>query len=89
MKSLFTALKGFLKFVVSLGRTMLMLSWTLFEEDNILYLNLEQCARGLGFIQEKNGTEYVRWDRVNVYLADMGFSPQVGNEIHDGHKLNV
>ncbi len=26
----------------------------------------------------KNGVEYVKWERVNSYLAEFGFSPQVG-----------
>ena len=44
-----------------------------YEKDGVVYLKLEAVARGLGFTQEKNGVEYVRWDRVENYLADMGF----------------
>lgn len=41
---------------------------------------MEDVSRGLGFTQQKNGTEYVRWERVSGYLNGFGFSPQVGNE---------
>lgn len=51
-----------------------------YEKDGIAYLNLESVARGLGFTQEKNGVEYVKWERVQSYLADLGFSPQVGKD---------
>lgn len=43
-------------------------------------LNLEDVARGLGFTQEKNGSEYVRWETVTVYLRVFGFSQVVGKE---------
>jgi anti-repressor protein len=49
-----------------------------YEENGVAYLNLEEVARGLGFTQEKNGVEYVKWERVNGYLAELGFSPEVG-----------
>ena len=42
------------------------------------YLDAEAVARGLGFTQTKNGVEYVKWERVNGYLKEFGFSPQVG-----------
>lgn len=51
-----------------------------YEENGIAYLKLETVARGLGFTQEKNGIEYVKWERVNSHLQDLGFSPQVGKE---------
>lgn len=35
-------------------------------------------ARGLGFTQEKNGVEYVRWDRIEGYLSEMGFPHKWG-----------
>ena len=49
-----------------------------YEENGVAYLKLETVARGLGFTQEKNGVEYVKWERVNGYLAELGFSPEVG-----------
>lgn len=44
------------------------------------YLNAEDVARGFGFTQGKNGVEYIRWDRVNQYLHEFGFSPLVGKD---------
>lgn len=49
-----------------------------YEENGVAYLKLEAVARGLGFTQEKNNVEYVKWERVNGYLAELGFSPEVG-----------
>lgn len=49
-----------------------------YEKDGMAYLDLEAVARGLGFTQTKNGTEYVKWERVSGYLAELGFSPNVG-----------
>lgn len=44
------------------------------------YLNAEDVARELGFTQEKNGVEYVRWETVNGYLRGFGFSQHVGKD---------
>lgn len=44
------------------------------------YLNAEDVARGLGFTQEKNGVEYVRWETVNGYLRGFGFSQHAGKD---------
>lgn len=41
-------------------------------------LNLEDVSRGLGFTQEKNGVEYVKWERVEAYLAELGFPHKWG-----------
>lgn len=51
-----------------------------YEKDGVAFLNLEDVSRGLGFTQEKNGVEYVKWERINGYLAELGFSPEVGKE---------
>ena len=53
------------------------LEW--YEEDGTIYLSLEQCARGLGFVQIKNGVQYIRWETVKSYLDDLGFSQEAGN----------
>ena len=45
-----------------------------YEQDGTAYLRLEDVARGLGFTDVKNGIEYVRWPRVDKYLADLGFA---------------
>lgn len=39
---------------------------------------MENVARGLGFVQVKNGKEYVRWETVINYCKD--FSQQVGKD---------
>ena len=51
-----------------------------YEENGTAYLKLESVARGLGFTREKNGTEYVMWDRVNKYLSEIGFHTSVEND---------
>lgn len=43
-------------------------------------LNLEDVARGLGFTQNKNSIEYIRWERVNQYLNEMSFPISGENE---------
>ena len=53
-----------------------------YEKDGVAYLNLETVARGLGFTQEKNGVEYVRWETVNNYLRELKFSQQVGKDAY-------
>lgn len=47
------------------------------ENDEIVF-EADVTARSLGFTQMKNGKPYVRWDRVNGYLAEVGFPQQVG-----------
>ena len=51
-----------------------------YEKEGTAYLKLEAVARGLGFTQEKNGVEYVKWERVNSYLSELGFSPLLGKD---------
>lgn len=53
-----------------------------YEEDGVAFLHIEDSARGLGFerTESKNGIEYnsIRWERVEGFLAEFGFRPQVG-----------
>lgn len=49
-----------------------------YEKDGVAYLKLETVARGLGFTQEKNNVEYVRWETVNGYLEELGFPNKLG-----------
>lgn len=49
-----------------------------YERDGVAYLKLEDVARGLGFTQTKNGTEYVRWETVNGLLAEFHFPNLLG-----------
>lgn len=51
-----------------------------YEQNGTAYLKLETVARGLGFTQKKNGTEYVIWKRVFDYLQEINFSTQVGKD---------
>jgi len=48
------------------------------DESGTAHLNLEDISRGLGFVQTKNSAEYIRWERVNGYLENMGFPQLVG-----------
>ena len=50
------------------------------NQDGTAFLNLEDVARGLGFIQIKSGKEYVRWDRVTEYLKDFSFPTSGEND---------
>ena len=53
-----------------------------YEEGGVAYLHIEDSARGLGFekTENKNGVEYnsIRWERVEGFLDEFGFRPQVG-----------
>lgn len=51
-----------------------------YEENGTAYLKLETVARGLGFTREKNGAEYVRWDRLEEYLSELGFPHKWGKD---------
>ena len=52
-----------------------------YEEDGTVYLNLEQCARGLGFTTvAKSGNEVVRWNTVHKYMEDLS----VATSCNDG-----
>ena len=55
-----------------------------YEEDGVAHLHIEDAARGLGFerTESKNGIEYnsIRWERVEGFLAEFGFRPQVGEK---------
>lgn len=53
-----------------------------YEKDGTAYLKLENVARGLGFTRDKNGKEYVMWDRVEKYLDELGFHTSVENGVH-------
>lgn len=51
-----------------------------YEQDGTAYLRLDDVARGLGFTQTKNGIEYIRWETIDKYLRDLGFSQLVGKD---------
>lgn len=50
------------------------------NEDGSISLNAEDTAIGFGWYQEKNGIKYPKWERINGFIRDMGFSPQVGKD---------
>ncbi len=52
-----------------------------YENDGTVYLKLENVARGLGFTRDKNGKEYVMWDRVEKYLNELDFHTSVENGV--------
>lgn len=43
------------------------------DREGIAQLNLEDVSRGLGFVQSKNGIEYIRWERIKGYLKEFNF----------------
>ena len=52
-----------------------------YEKDGIVYLKLEDVARGLGFTTvAKSGNECVRWARVEEYLKEFGFPNKLGKD---------
>ena len=51
---------------------------TISFDDGSIGINVEDVAKGLGFIQIKNKKEYVRWETLNNYCNEIGFSQQVG-----------
>ena len=50
------------------------------KQTGTAYLNAEDVARGFGFTENKGGVEYVKWRRVNTYLHEFGFSPDVAKD---------
>ena len=53
---------------------------TMLNEDGSISINAEDTARGFGWTQEKNGKTYVKWERMNGYCKELGFSPEVGKD---------
>lgn len=51
-----------------------------YEQNGTAYLKLETVARGLGFVDKRKGNEYIRWERVKGYLAEIGVSPEVAKD---------
>lgn len=50
-----------------------------YEENGVAYLHIEDASRGLGFVENHGNAVCVRWQRVDGYLSDFGYSPQVEN----------
>lgn len=53
---------------------------TMLNGDGSISVNTEDTAIGFGWTQEKNGKNYVKWERINGYLEEFGFSPRVGKD---------
>ncbi|MCC0645473.1 hypothetical protein KGF41_14505 [Clostridioides sp. ZZV14-6150] len=53
---------------------------TISYEDGSIGINAEDTAIGFGWYQEKNNKAYVRWETINSYLEEFGFSQLVGKD---------
>ncbi|ADL53226.1 BRO-N domain-containing protein [Clostridium cellulovorans] len=55
---------------------------TILNDDGSISVNAEDVARGFGWsrIQSINGKDYesIRWERMNAFINELGFHPQVG-----------
>lgn len=62
-----------------------------YERDGVVYLKLENVARGLGFTTvATSGNEVVRWKRVEKYLTELGFRTSVENSVPTcGHDVFI
>lgn len=56
---------------------------TLLNEDGSVSINLEDAARGLGFVDNSKfatcGESYIRWNRINKYLEEFNV-PTCGHD---------
>ncbi len=50
------------------------------DNKGVAQLNLEDISRGLGFVENKNGVEYIRWRTINNYLKEFNFATSCENE---------
>ncbi len=50
------------------------------DSNGMAQLNLEDISRGLGFVENKNNVEYVKWRRVKKYLQEFKFATCGENE---------
>lgn len=53
---------------------------TILNPDGSVSMNAEDTAVRFGWTRIKYGKEYVKWDRLNSYIKDIGFSPLVGKD---------
>lgn len=53
---------------------------TFLNEDGSISVSAEDTAIGFGWVQEKKGKIYPRWETLNGYCNDLGFSQQVGKD---------
>jgi len=50
------------------------------DKNGLAYLNLEDVSRGLGFIENKDGKEYVMWRRIDKHLSELSFGTCAENK---------
>lgn len=51
------------------------------NEDGSISISAEDASKGFGFTTvAKSGNEVVRWNRVNQYIKEFGFSQSVGKD---------
>ncbi|MBS6503325.1 MAG: hypothetical protein KH415_17190, partial [Clostridium sp.] len=53
---------------------------TIQNEDGSISISSEDAAIGFGFTQVKNNRKYVRWETMNGYCSELGFSQQIGKD---------
>lgn len=53
---------------------------TLLNPDGSISVNAEDTAIGFGWTREKNGKEYVMWDRLNGFCEELGFPHKCGKD---------
>jgi len=53
---------------------------TVLNEDKSISMSAEDAAAGFGWIQEKNNKTYIRWETINGFIKEFGFSQLVGKE---------
>lgn len=50
------------------------------NDDGSISINAEDTAVGFGWYQIKNNKKYPKWERINAFIDELGFSPQVGKD---------
>ena len=53
---------------------------TMYTENGEILINAEDTAIGFGWVQTKKGQTYVRWESINKFITELGFSQRVGKE---------
>ncbi len=53
---------------------------TVLNEDGSISVNAEDTAIGFGWVQEKKGKIYPRWETLNSFCMDLGFPNKLGKD---------
>lgn len=53
---------------------------TIQNQDGSISINAEDTAIGFGWFQIKGDKKYPKWERMNGFVSECGFSPQVGKD---------